>query len=188
MWSLARSTVWTENGLVDGRSAGTIWDLGAAVLLTDEEITRLLTEPKPTVNAVALLHAFVRSPSVRGHRRATRTVVGAAGSRFDLHLRQGTFSPYDFSVILAFVSARGGEAILRRHNGRGHPHRNKLERTTIGRERFHVHIATERYQLAGLSIDGYAEATDAFSDLATALDAMLDVAGFEPPAQRTLLT
>jgi hypothetical protein len=157
-------------------------------VLTDAEIKRLLTEEKPAVDAAAFLHAFTRSPAVRGHRRGTRTVVSRSGARFDLHLRQGVFSPYDFSVILAYVPSRGGEVILRRHNGPGHPHRNKLEGTTIDRTRCHVHLATERYQLAGLPIDEYAELAETFVDLATALDAMLDVAGFEPPAQRSLLT
>ncbi|MDW5595841.1 hypothetical protein VSS74_15945 [Conexibacter stalactiti] len=156
------------------------------MLLTDAEIARLIDERKPALDAVAFLHAFARSAPVRGHRRTTRSVVGESGSRFDVHLRQGVFSPYDFSVILAYLPPHGTELILRRHNGRGHPHRNKLERDTVDRDAFHIHFATERYQLAGLSIDGFAEPTTAFSDLATALDAMLVAGGFEPPPQRSL--
>lgn len=93
---------------------------------------------------------------------------------------------YDFSVILAFVPTSGGEVILRRHNGRNHRHKNHLEGTELT-GRFHAHIATERYQGAGSPIDGYAEPTEDFSDLATALDAMLRVASFQMPDQTSLL-
>jgi len=48
-------------------------------------------------------------------------------------------------------------------------------------------MATERYQQHGHDIDGYAEVTEDFDSLATALDAMLRAAGFRPPAQGSLL-
>jgi hypothetical protein len=158
----------------------------AAMLLTDNTIARLLAEPKPEVDAGALLHALNRSRPQRGHQRAQRSVSGDRGNEFHLHLRRGIFQLNDFSVILAYVPASGQELILRRHNGNGHVHRNRIEQTSFGRDVFHVHEATERYQLRGLSIDGFARATDEYDDLATALDAMLRVAGFRAPAQPSL--
>lgn len=94
--------------------------------------------------------------------------------------------PFDFSVILAFVPSSGGDIILRRHNGRGHRHVNKLEGTRIASTAFHIHYATERYQQHGYEIDGYAQETTLFADLATALDAMLIAANFDPPDQTSL--
>ena len=46
---------------------------------------------------------------------------------------------------------------------------------------FHRHLATERYQKAGLKIDGYAEQTNDYSDIRTAQDAMIRDAGFVLP-------
>lgn len=156
-------------------------------MLTDLRIQRLLQEEKPTVEASALLRQFSSSDPKHGHRRLTKRVRGENGSVFALHLRQSTLDPYDFSVILAFVPTSGSsEIILRRHNGKSHPHKNKIEGNRLP-STFHVHIATERYQERGHDIDGYAEVTSDFDSLATAVDAMLGVANFQPPAQTSLL-
>lgn len=64
---------------------------------------------------------------------------------------------------------------------------NHIEKTRH-RDVFHIHEATERYQRAGHPIDGYAEPTNAFSDFATALAAMLNDAGFRPAPQMTIDT
>ncbi len=155
-------------------------------MLTDARIAQLLQEAKPTLDAQILLAALSRSAPRLSHRRATAKVVGRRGTRFAVHLRQSSIDPYDFSVILtASLGASGPELRLRRHNGKGHAHANKIEGTRLP-STFHVHIATERYQQRGFDIDGYAEVTTAFSDLATALDAMLRVANFEPPDQGSL--
>lgn len=84
----------------------------------------------------------------------------------------------------------GGEYLdrtkrLRRHNGSSHRHTNRLEGRVV--RGFHVHLATERYQLAGLKEDDYAEATSNYGDLAVAIDHMLEAAGFESPSQGRLL-
>jgi hypothetical protein len=155
-------------------------------MLSDDRIKRLLQEGKPNFEPRSILKAFAESNPKHGHRRLTRRFRGDKGTAFALHLRQSTIDPYDFSVILAFEPLTGGgETILRRHNGRGHAHRNEIEGTRLP-STFHVHMATERYQQHGHDIDGYAEATTDFDSLATGLDEMLRVAHFKPPAQPSL--
>ena len=65
---------------------------------------------------------------------------------------------------------------MRRYNSR-HEHTNKIEGVTF--DDFHIHEATERYQLLGAKKDSYARPTDKFSDLDGALRCMLEDCGFE---------
>jgi hypothetical protein len=150
--------------------------------LSDAQIAGLIAEPKPAVDVKALTPGKVAV----GHRRSTKSVEGTAGSSFRLMVRQAIADPDDFSVILGYtVPASNRLFLLRRHNGDSHRHPNKLEGTVV--RGFHVHLATESYQLAGFKEDGYAEATTSYSDLAGAISHMLTVAAFAPPAQGSLL-
>jgi hypothetical protein len=91
-----------------------------------------------------------------------------SGHKFSLVLRRNRHSPIDFSVVLAYIDDDGNDYILRRHNG-AHPskHTNQWEKMR-GMPNFqlpicfHVHQATERYQQAGLKIDGFAERTEKY--------------------------
>jgi len=151
-------------------------------VLDDGAIAQLLVEPKPPLE----LSHLVPSAAKGMHREAQREVTGTAGSKFRVIVRQLVRDPLDFSVILAYAIPDSNRLFrLRRHNGDSHPHTNKLEGTTI--TGFHVHLATERYQLAGFREDAFAEAADAYSDLFGAIGAMLDAAAFAPPPQGTLL-
>jgi hypothetical protein len=93
----------------------------------------------------------------------------------------------DFSAILGWEMPSLMRVFkLRRCNGLSHEHRNPLE----GGEPFfdfHVHTATERYQLHGSSEEHYAEPTAAYTDLRGAIRHLLETCSFEPPAQETLL-
>lgn len=74
---------------------------------------------------------------------------------------------------------------LRRFNGFSHEHTNPLEDESF--YAFHVHQATERYQaIPGRQEEHYATPTDAYVDLAGAVEHMLSTCGFEPPAQLRL--
>jgi len=46
---------------------------------------------------------------------------------------------------------------------------------------FHIHQATERYQDIGSREDAFAEPTDRYADLQSALRCLLTECGFEPP-------
>lgn len=151
------------------------------MILDDARIAALIEELKPTVEPAVL------SPTRRksAHREAQHTVETEAGSSFRLIVRQSTFDPLDFSVVLGYKLPESNRVfLLRRHNGSSHDHPNRLENTTV--RGFHVHIATERYQIAGYKEDGYAEPTNAYADLAGAIRQMLTVANFQPPPQASL--
>ena len=144
----------------------------------------MLAEKKSEVDPRRLLQTFANTSPKDGHRRHAITVTGAVGSRFQLSLRQSVLDPYDFSVILTVIRP-DGPLNLRRHNGTSHVHSNPIEG-----DRFygvcHVHQATERYQRRGSDAEHFARPTTDFSDLATAVNAMLRVATFQPPSQLSL--
>ena len=155
------------------------------MVLTDKEIAMLVGERKPAVSPRALFKDF--KPAAYPTSRVAKTVVAARdGGAFILRVRQSLLDPYDFSVILSYTPPTGGaEFILRRHNGPSHPHRNPIEN-----ERFagvcHIHEATERYQLKGSRAEHFAQPTERFSDMATALRCMLEDANFESADPPTL--
>jgi hypothetical protein len=157
-----------------------------ARILSDVEIRQLLVEPKPLVpnweNRLKLVQKAQEAFSQRG-----LSIPLSNGHEFSLILRSNRFSPLNFSVILVFKDVDGSEYILRRHNGI-HPsrHTNAYEkRLDLPNAElpvcFHRHFATERYQKAGLKIDGYAERTDDYTDIRTAQDMMIRDAGFILP-------
>jgi len=152
------------------------------MVLDDPTIERRIREPKPSLELAQLLSAKRK----RGHRETQVEVEGREGSRFRVIVRQLVLDPLDFSVILAYLPSGSTRAFrLRRPNGNSHEHSNKLERTNI-RFDFHVHMATERYQVAGFKEEGYAEATDAYGDLPGAVAYMSEAATFEPPTQGSM--
>jgi len=108
------------------------------------------------------------------HSRSELDVVGEAGSSFHIALRRSVINPLDFSIILAAQLTDGGPLFhLRRYNGRAHRHTNKLENRRPFYD-YHVHVATERYQYAGLSPEGYAEITDRYVDLQGAFNCFVE--------------
>jgi hypothetical protein len=156
----------------------------AVLVLTDQEIYRLLTVAKPAVEAKALLQSM--KPDARQMLRAEIEVEAGSGDRFMLRLRQSAVNPFDFSVILSYLPDGVRAINLRRHNGNTHMHTNPIEKTTFAGA-FHIHQATERYRDKGHDVEHYAEETERFADLATALTCMLDDANFASPAQMTIL-
>jgi hypothetical protein len=169
-------------------AAAGLWPLGRnlalTMLLTDMQITDLLAEQKPEVDPRTVLQIFTNQTPKDGHRRHAITVAGEAGNRFQLSLRQSVLDPYDFSVILTVIRP-DGSLNLRRHNGTSHAHANPLEG-----DRFqgicHVHEATARYQQRGSDAEHFARPTADFSDLATAVNAMLRAGSFQAPSQLSL--
>jgi hypothetical protein len=107
-----------------------------------------------------------------------------------LILRQSLYNPLDFSIILAYRMP-GTTAVFRliRHNGKSHPHSNCLERTPAFYD-FHIHRATERYQVPGCyKEDHFAEPTRAFGDFDGARTFMVENYGFQvPPTPQPVLS
>jgi len=116
----------------------------------------------------------------RGHKERELDLHGINGNRFRLILRESDLNVLDFSIILAFCPKVSSQYFrLRRYNGKSHEHTNRIEGNTF--YNFHIHIATERYQELGTREDAYAEPTDCFSDLNSAVHCMIRDCGFEMP-------
>lgn len=146
-------------------------------ILPDERIAELIeeTKPVPTDWQARLLPSQRRA----GHRRATLEIFGTDGNRFIATTRQSESFAENFSAILIHRTADGHAYRLLRCNGL-HPggHRNSIEDSDFGTT-FHVHRATERYQVRGLREDGFAEETSAYSSLSQAIRHLGDIANFE---------
>ena len=155
-------------------------------ILSDAEIQQLLAEPKPLApNWETRLRLKPKAQEAFSQRGLSLQLTN--GHEFSLVLRSNRLSPLDFSVILVFKDIDSSEYILRRHNGaHASRHTNEYEkRLSLPNAElpicFHRHFATERYQRAGLKIDGYAERTGDYCDIRTAQDAMIRDAGFILP-------
>lgn len=147
------------------------------VNLTDAEIAALVAEVKQLPDGY---QQRVRTRPKRGHRERELDLVGVSGNKFRLILRQSSFNPLDFSVILAWMPAQSTALFrLRRYNGKSHEHSNSLESQTF--YDFHVHQATERYQQSGLREDAYAEPTSRYQDFPGALHCLFHECGFQFP-------
>jgi hypothetical protein len=120
--------------------------------LKDTEIAALIAEPKPLP---VDYRSRVQTKPKRGHRERELDVDGAQGGKFRIILRQSSYNPLDFSVILAWLPPQSTTPFrLCRFNGKSHEHTNTIETATF--YDFHVHRATERYQQAGAREDTFA--------------------------------
>lgn len=146
------------------------------VRLTDTQILALIQEEKLLPGG--FLHQIrTRQREKRGHRELNYLVTGEAGSRFKLILRQSMYNPLDFTVGLLYLSDDSSrEFILRRYNGKHGEHGNPIEGDRF--YDFHIHTATERYQILGDHEDTYAEVTDRYGDLSSAIECMIRDCGF----------
>lgn len=116
----------------------------------------------------------------RGHSEVELDITGVRGSEFRVLLRRSNFNPLDFSVILAYRFPDSNQVLrLRRYNGKSHQHRNPDEQHAF--YDFHIHTATERCQSSGNREDSFAEPTDRYADLDSALQCLFRDCGFEIP-------
>lgn len=144
-------------------------------VLSDKEIAALLAERKPLPpNWRARLS--VKPKANQAFQQREFDVTGDGEHEFRIILRRNELNRLDFSLVLKLVDADGADYILVRFNGR-HPsqHTNKWEKlkglpNAAFRNRFHVHRATERYQVDGFEIDGYAEPIDNYDSFESAME------------------
>jgi len=148
-----------------------------AVNLSDSEIQELLQQRKVLPDDWRQrLHLKPK----HGHKERELDLVGEAGSRFRLILRESSVNPMDFSVILAYLPSNSNQLLrLRRYNGKAHEHTNTIEGQTF--YDFHIHEATERYQALGVREDSYAERTARFASRHDAVNCMFEDCGFVLP-------
>ena len=148
-----------------------------AIILTDVDIARLLTEPK---TLPADYQSRLQPRLKAGHKERDLDIMGQSGSEFQIIVRQSSFNPLDFSVILGYAVPKSSVLFrLRRYNGRSHQHTNKIEEITF--YDFHIHTATERYQDAGYAEEHFAEVTDRYVDLNGAIRCLINDCAFELP-------
>lgn len=155
-----------------------------SIAYTDQQITEMLAERKQPPADTRRPLSLTRK---RIHDERNLDLQGDSGAKYRLILRQNTRNVLDFSVILAReLPGSGGVFRLRRHNGKGHEHNNKIEGDVVYDH--HIHYATERYQECGFDEDGYAEATDRYSTIGEAVDYMIDSGNITilPAVQREL--
>ena len=108
-------------------------------------------------------------------RRDFRVVSEDGRHEFVLFTRQSTVISDNFSAGLRWKSKTGEEVILMRCNGSDHPHGNSMERDEFGAQT-HVHLATERYIMAGKKAESFAKPTENYTTLAGALHELLRLA------------
>jgi hypothetical protein len=136
------------------------------VVLTDEEIDRLIRMPKQIVNPKA------RKKVQSGSLQINYDVVGP-GYRFQLFVRQNQRLENGFSCGLLWLAESGQKVVLARYNGSDHEHRNPLDKIRKMPHCCHIHKATQRYMEAGRKAEHYAEATTRYTNVDGALLALL---------------
>ena len=136
---------------------------------TDAEINNLVAEEKSHPVTLSEIMAFKQSD---GHKRSSFEINRPDGSRFIIKLRQNQNNINDFSAIIGFQEKGNNTSfILRRYNGKSHEHSNRIEGNKF--YYFHIHIATQRYQDDGRKEESYAEESDQYTDLTSALRCLL---------------
>ena len=155
-----------------------------AVTYSDEEIVKLMQERKVLPNDWRNQLELDKPPD---RQRKLSVKSDSSGNTFCIIINPGKVNPLDFSVILTVtVPLSKRHFRLRRYDGWTNTHYNRIEKEEI--DGFHIHYATERYQLNRPmpKEDDYAQPTDRYSDLEGALQCLIDDANFERPPQQEL--
>ncbi|MFT8276129.1 DUF6978 family protein [Kerstersia gyiorum] len=137
------------------------------MILTDEEIARLIAMPKVVSNPRA------RQKIQKKSMRINYTAL-ADGALFEIYVRQNQLVASAFSCGLIYQSQSGERVTLMRCNGSDHPHGNPLEGVSTIGVCCHIHMATQRYMEIGRKAEHYAEPTDAYSDVTGALLTLME--------------
>ena len=147
------------------------------IIFSDQEITALIKERKVLPNE---RRNKFRKIMQRGNDVYRLNVTGKEGNKFQVIVRMSIFNKLNFSVILGVkVPAPKKFFRLKRYNGDYHLHSNTIEDQEI--EGFHIHTATEKYQVNGTREEAYAEPTERYNDVNGALKCLFSDANFEDP-------
>jgi hypothetical protein len=148
-----------------------------AAKYSDSDIMFLIEEKKPLSKD---FRSKIRLREKHGHKEQELDIQGVNDHQFRIVLRQSNYNALDFSIILVCCPAGTNQVFrLRRYNGKSHEHTNTIESDRF--YDYHIHTATERYQELGMREDAFAEPSDRFSDLNTAINCMFSDCGFEVP-------
>lgn len=139
------------------------------IILSDKEISDLIQEQKPFPDNYQNLF---QTKDKKGHKEQELSIHRSDGSQFKVILRQNQINHLDFSLILGYVPPKKTTVFrLRRYNGKSHQHSNRIEGEKF--YNFHIHQATEKYQMAGFEEDAYAVPYSEYADIQGALDCFI---------------
>ena len=144
---------------------------------SDQEITALIKERKVLPDNKR--NKF-RKTTHRGNNEYRLNVTGEDGNKFQVIVRISIFNKLNFSVILGVKVPPPKKFFrLKRYNGDYHEHTNTIEDKKVNG--FHIHTATQRYQVNGSREEAYAKSTERYSDVNGALKCLFADANFEDP-------
>lgn len=157
-----------------------------ARILSDDEISYLIRQVKPLPSAWRR-RVILRQKSHYQFDECTITVQSEENQEFRIIIRKNRINLLDFSIILMFEDIDYSYRLLRCNGMHLSRHTNRWEKdqglpNAWFEPHFHIHRATERYQMADLKIDGFAEITNLYTDYESALAAFLELCNFEEPA------
>ena len=145
-------------------------------ILSDQKITALIKERKVLPNE---RRNKFRKTTHRGNDKYRLNVTGEDGNEFQIIVRISVFNKLHFSVILGVEVPPPKKFFrLKRYNG-NHEHSNTIEDEKVNG--FHIHTATERYQVNSVREEDYAELTQRYTDVNGALKCLFADANFEDP-------
>jgi len=151
-------------------------------ILSEEQIDALIHEVKIIPEG---LYPMPKMTQRDQHKRKDFEITCESGSAYLIAIRQSCLNVLDFSVILGYRLPKVNTVFrLRRYNGK-HYHTNAIEKNTI--YGFHIHTATERYQSPGSKEDHYAEITNRYWSLESAIRCMCLDCGFQEPIENSPL-
>lgn len=114
---------------------------------------------------------------------------GEYGNKFRIIVKKSKFDNNNFCLTFGVYPIKSKILFrLLRYDGSSHAHTNKClrgDRIQFIEYKFHIHVATERYQDMGLDEDYYAEPTDKYDSLNGALDCLLEDSNFILPEGET---
>ncbi len=140
-------------------------------MIPDSLVDKIMKEPK-FVSKKDLETGYIISK--RGEHREKNIVLECEAYECSMRVRQTIDKPDNFSVILVFKDSNRNYRPILRLNGNHGTHCNRLERELICGP--HIHKITEKYQKRTNHPDGYAVATDRYTDLHEAIEVFMELA------------
>ena len=146
-------------------------------IFSDQEIAALIRERKVLPDN---RRSKFKKRTNRGSNEYLLNITGEEGNKFQVIVRMSVSDELNFSVVLGVKVPPPKKFFrLRRYNGSNHEHINLIENEVV--TGFHIHTATERYQVNSVREEDYAEPTERYADVNGALKCLFTDANFEDP-------
>ena len=144
------------------------------LLFSDQEIIALIEERKVLPDNWS---SKFKKRMNRGSNEYLLNITGEEGNKFRVIVRMSVSDELNFSVVLGVKVPPPKKFFrLKRYNG-NHEHSNTIEDEMVSG--FHIHTATERYQVNSVREEDYAEPTQRYTDVNGALKCLFADANFE---------